>query len=239
MKILVTNDDGISAEGIVRLARMAKELGEVWVVAPKEQCSAMSQRITVHGDLTVRQEKFLEEGVPAYSVSGTPADCVKVALRYLLPEKPDVVFSGINCGYNIGFDIAYSGTVGAAIEAIMQGVPAIAFSNEANGNYEVAEAHMLAVTTDLLSRQIAANEIWNVNFPGCGLANCKGILETKKIAQSQFYLDNYSKMDYKDGSFGLSPMGIPVTEGAEGTDMHAVLNGYISVGKIRSHVVVA
>lgn len=236
MKILVTNDDGIQAEGIVRLARMAKELGEVWVVAPKEQCSAMSQRITVHGELTVRPEEFSVEGVRAYSVSGTPADCVKVALMYLLPEKPDVVFSGINCGYNIGFDIEYSGTVGAAIEAIMQGVPAIAFSNEANGNYEVAEAHMLAVTKDLLSRKIAMNEMWNVNFPGCGLANYQGILETQKIAQSQFYLDHYHKKDHADGSFVLSAAGIPVTEGAKGTDMRAVLDGYISIGKIKSQV---
>ncbi|MCI5873602.1 MAG: 5'/3'-nucleotidase SurE [Clostridiales bacterium] len=236
MRILVTNDDGIRAEGIARLARMAKELGEVWVVAPKEQCSAMSQRITVHADLMVRRETFPVEGVHAYSVDGTPADCVKVALMYLLPEKPDVVFSGINFGYNIGFDIAYSGTVGAAMEAIMQGVPAMAFSNESNGNYEVAEAHMLAVTKDLLEREIAANEIWNINFPGCGLAKYRGILEVEQAAQSQFYLDHYEREDYTDGSFRLSAAGIPVTEGAEGTDMYAVLDGYISVGKIRNLV---
>lgn len=239
MRILVTNDDGIRADGIARLARMAKELGEVWVVAPKEQCSAMSQRITVHADLIVRAETFPVSGVRAYSVDGTPADCVKVALMYLLPEKPDVVFSGINFGYNIGFDIAYSGTVGAAMEAIMQGVPAIAFSNESNGNYEVAEAHMLAVTKDLLGRKIAANELWNINFPGCGLAKYRGILEVEQVAQSQFYLDHYDREDYADGSFRLSAAGIPVTEGAKDTDMQAVLDGYISVGKIKSTILSA
>lgn len=236
MRILVVNDDGIRADGIVRLARMAKELGEVWVVAPREQCSAMSQRITVHADLVVRPETFPVPGVHAYSVEGTPADCVKVALMYLLPEKPDVVFSGINFGYNIGLDIAYSGTIGATMEAIMQGVPAIAFSNESNGNYEVAEAHMLAVTRDLLGQKIADNEIWNVNFPGCGLAKYQGILEVKRTAQSQFYLDHYERETYEDGSFRLSAAGIPVTEGAEGTDMRAVLDGYISVGKVRGLV---
>lgn len=236
MRILVTNDDGINAEGIRRLAQMAKELGEVWVVAPKEQCSAMSQRITVHADLMVRPEEFPVEGVHAYSVSGTPADCVKVAFMYLLPEKPDIVFSGINFGYNIGFDIAYSGTVGAAMEAIMQGVPAIAFSNASNGVYEVAEAHMLAVTKDLISREIASNEIWNVNFPGCPLQEYKGILEERQTAQSQFYLDNYDRKDYEDGSFRLSAAGIPVTDGVEGSDMRAVLDGYISIGKIQSQV---
>lgn len=234
MRILVTNDDGIRAEGIARLARMAKELGEVWVVAPKEQCSAMSQRITVHADLMVRPETFPVPGVHAYSVDGTPADCVKVALMYLMPQKPEVVFSGINFGYNIGFDIAYSGTVGATMEAIMQGVPALAFSNEGNGNYEVAEAHMLAVTKDLLNRKIAPNEIWNINFPGCGLAKYRGILEVEQTAQSQFYLDHYERQDDADGSFRLSAAGIPVTEGEEGTDMRAVLDGYISVGKIQS-----
>lgn len=238
MRILVVNDDGIRAEGIVRLARLAKEFGEVWVVAPKEQCSAMSQRITVHADLMVRPEEFPVGGVSAYSVEGTPADCVKVALMYLLPEKPDLVFSGINFGYNIGLDIAYSGTVGAAMEAIMQGVPAIAFSNESNGNYEVVEAHMLALTKDLLTREIAANEIWNVNFPGCGLTKYRGIMEVKQAAQSQFYLDHYDKEVYEDGSFRLSAAGLPVTEGAEGTDMRAVLDGYISIGKVRSHVLV-
>lgn len=236
MRILVTNDDGIHAEGIKRLAQMAKNLGEVWVVAPKEQCSAMSQRITVHADLTVRPETFPVEGVNAYSVSGTPADCVKVALMYLLPEKPDIVFSGINFGYNIGFDIAYSGTVGAAMEAIMQGVPAIAFSNESNGVYEVAEAHMLAVTKDLMSREIARNEIWNVNFPGCPLQEYRGILEERQTAQSQFYLDNYDRENNKDGSFRLSAAGIPVTDGAPGSDMRAVLDGCISISRIQSQV---
>lgn len=88
----------------------------------------------------------------------------------LLPERPDVVFSGINFGYNIGYDIAYSGTIGAAMEAIMHGIPAIAFSNESNGVYEVAEKYLLSVTKDLLKREKAANEIWNVNFPGCSIA---------------------------------------------------------------------
>ena len=236
MRILVTNDDGITAEGIAKLAKMAKELGEVWVVAPKEQCSAMSQRLTVLADLMVRRETFPVEGVHAYSVDGTPADCVKIALMHIMPKKPDIVFSGMNFGYNIGYDIAYSGTVGATMEAIMQGIPAIAFSNESNGNYEVAEAHMLAVTQELLRRKIARNEVWNINFPGCGLANYRGILEVEQIAQSQFYLDHYDRENYADGSFRLSAAGIAVTEGVKGTDMWAVLNGYISVGKVRSLV---
>ena len=123
MKILVVNDDSIHAPGIVLLAKAAMELGEVTVVAPANQCSAMSQRITIRGDMRV--DKVQDFPVPvkaAYKVDGTPADCLKIAMQYLLEEKPDYVFSGINDGYNAGFDIAYSGTLGAAFEAVMNGV---------------------------------------------------------------------------------------------------------------------
>ena len=139
-RILVVNDDGIGAEGIVRLAAAAKNLGEVWVVAPGQQCSAMSHCITVRGSLQIRQEDFPVPGVKAYSVAGTPADCVKVGIRHLMQDRPDVVFSGINCGYNVGVDILYSGTVGAAMEALVNGIPAIAFSEERGGTSEVADA---------------------------------------------------------------------------------------------------
>ena len=105
MRIMVVNDDGIESDGIRRLAGMAAELGEVWVVAPRHQCSAMSHCITVRGSLHMKEESFPVPGVKAYSVDGTPADCVKVGIKYLLPQKPDIVFSGINCGYNVGADI--------------------------------------------------------------------------------------------------------------------------------------
>lgn len=236
MRILVTNDDGIGTEGIRRLAAMAAELGEVWVAAPKSQCSAMSQRITVRGELAVRREEFPVEGVHAYSVDGTPADCVKVALRYLLPERPNIVFSGINVGYNVGFDIAYSGTVGAAMEAKMQGIPAIAFSNQGNNVYEVAEKYLLSVTKDLLEREISADKIWNVNFPGCALSDFKGIREEQNPAQHQFYMDHYERRDTEDG-FVLSAIGIPSSQApGDGSDMSAVMSGYISIGKIKNMV---
>ena len=119
MRILIVNDDGIRSSGLISLARMAVELGEVWVAAPESQCSAMSHRISVFGAVGVQPEPdFPVNGVKAYSISGSPADCVKVALAYIMKERPDVVFSGINNGYNVGIDILYSGTVGAAMEAL-------------------------------------------------------------------------------------------------------------------------
>ena len=95
MRILIVNDDGIKAPGIRKLAELSMQLGKVWVVAPKSQCSAMSQRITLFEDIEVTPECYDLDGVRAYSVGGTPADCVKVALEFLMPEKPDIVFSGI------------------------------------------------------------------------------------------------------------------------------------------------
>ena len=191
MRILVVNDDSIEATGIIKLAAKAKELGEVWVVAPARQCSAMSQRITVRGNLElIRREDFPVDGVKAYSLSGTPADCVKVAVEYLLKDQlPDIVFSGINKGYNVGFEIAYSGTVGATLEAISKGIPAIAFSVEMDENYEVTDQYLIPVTRELLKKKIASNEIWNVNFPGCGLQKYQGIRWDTIPAQTQFFLD--------------------------------------------------
>ena len=133
MKILVVNDDSIHSPGIALLAKAAMELGEVTVVASAHQCSAMSQKITICGDMRVdKVEDFPVPVKAAYKVDGTPVDCVKIALQYLLEERPDYVFSGINDGYNTGFDIAYSGTMGAAFEAVMNGVPAMAFSSTMN-----------------------------------------------------------------------------------------------------------
>lgn len=239
MRILVVNDDGITAPGISRLAKMACEFGEVWVVAPDSQCSAMSQRITVHGNLEVKREPFPVEGVHAYSVSGTPADCVKVALMHIMPERPDVVFSGINGGYNAGIDLLYSGTVGAAMEALTRGIPAIAFSCEREGDYDVVDAYLYPIAKELLAEKLPANEIWNVNFPCCTLQELKGILRDRKPAQTQFYLDHYEKKELPGGSFGLYAAGVPVTEGEEGTDIAAVLSNYISIGTVRNAVLSA
>lgn len=237
MRILVTNDDGIRAEGIRRLAEVAAEFGEVWVVAPEFQCSAMSQCITVRGGLTVKETAFPVEGVKSYSVGGTPADCVKVGLAYLMPERPDLVFSGVNHGYNAGYDIAYSGTVGAAMEALMQGVPAIAFSNQSNGVYEVLEQYIRPVTRDLLGRPIGANEIWNVNFPGCSLEACRGIREVDGTADRAFFLDSYDRVDAGDGSFTLTPVEEMRREAQEKSDVGALLDNYVTIGKIRNNLI--
>ena len=221
---------------ISHLAKMAAGLGEVWVVAPDQQCSAMSHKITVYGTLEVKQFDFSEASVHAYGVSGTPADCVKVGVKYLMEHKPDIVFSGVNYGYNVGLDILYSGTVAAAMEALLHGIPAIAFSKEMDDNYDVVDANILSITKDLLSRPIQKNEIWNVNFPGCTMSDYRGVLYDRIPAQTQFYLDNYERSAIENNDFRLTINGRRVTDAEEGTDMRAVLDNYISVGKVRSSI---
>lgn len=239
LKILVVNDDGISSPGIVRLAENAAKFGDVWVIAPARQCSGMSQKLTIFENMEVRQVDFPVPVMAAYSLDGTPADCVKVAVKMLLKEKPDIVFSGINFGYNAGLDIAYSGTVGATMEAAINGIPAIAFSSQHNGSDAVAEKYIEQITGELLAKPLPLGQVWNVNFPGCPLSECKGILRDRKIAQLCFFENCYELKKRDDGSEEFVPYSdlSETVLAADGTDVHALLHGYVSIGKITSAVV--
>ena len=223
MRILITNDDGIGAPGIRRLAEMAASLGEVWVVAPENQCSAMSHRITIRGQMTARRVDF---PVPAAS------------LMYLMRDhRPDMVFSGVNHGYNAGYDIAYSGTVGAAMEAMMQGVPAMAWSTEAVDCHEVEDRYMREIAAELLAKKAPEGGIWNVNFPGCALADCRGIRWDTTVAPIQVFKEFYSPNLTDDGEvLTIGATKTVSSETPEGTDLRAVLENYISVGIVKSSV---
>lgn len=236
MRILVVNDDGIDATGIEVLARAAMDLGEVTVVAPAEQCSAMSQKITIRGALRAERVPEFPVNVEAWKVSGTPADCVKVAVQYILKEKPDYVFSGVNAGWNAGFDIAHSGTLGAAFEAAMYGIPAAAFSNAHGASTELVEKYLPGIVRELAAAQPPAGAVWNVNFPGCADAELKGVLRERFVAPVPLFREWYVPSKAADGSVCLEIGGEPVTDPAaapEGSDLEAVLKGYISIGSVR------
>lgn len=239
LKILVVNDDGISAPGIARLAANAAKFGDVWVVAPAKQCSAMSQKLTIFENLELKRVEFPVPVKAAYSLNGTPADCVKVAVKMLLKNKPDIVFSGINYGYNAGLDIAYSGTVGATMEAAINGIPAIAFSSRDGESDEVTERYIEEITAELLNKPLPLGKVWNVNFPGCPLSRCKGILRDRKIAQLCFYENCYELKKRDDGGEEFIPYSdlSETARAPEGTDVHALINDYISIGAITSAVV--
>lgn len=237
MKILVVNDDSISAPGLALLAKAAMELGDVWVVAPAHQCSAMSQKLSISGALKVeRVEDFPVPVKAAYKVDGTPVDCVRVALQYILDERPDYVFSGINNGYNVGFEIAYSGTLGAAFEAVMNGIPAMAFSSTFQAPLRIAEQHLVPIARELLEAGQGRGEVWNVNFPAVEL---KGILRDRSIAPIRLFSSDYLETRLPDGAVSLAIQGEPLTAEdivPEGTDVEAVLKNCISIGKVKCAV---
>ena len=250
LKILVTNDDGIDAPGIARLAACASKLGNVMVVAPRTQCSGMSHHITLHRPMELKErDDFPVPGVKAYSLDGTPADCVRSVVHGMLdkdagekgagtpayfsrnPYFPDLVLSGINAGANAGFDIVYSGTVGAAMEASLYGIPAICFSQVKEGCDDAADHYLDQIARELTDRKLPAGQIWNVNFPACSLHELKGVLYDRIPDHWCMYRDYYYE---KDGLVSVTDE--MRSEGDLQTDIGAVLANYISVGIIRNPV---
>lgn len=236
MRILVVNDDGIQAPGIRKLAELARQFGEVTVAAPKRQCSGMSHRITVDLGMKIAKVDFPVDGVEAYSIDGTPADCVKLAIRNVLRETPDIVFSGINKGYNIGYEILYSGTVGAAMEALVHGVPAIAYSQDDTADYAVVEKYFGELTEILLKQKIGAEQIWNVNFPNCAAKEVKGILYDRVPAKLEFYHDRFELEKMDENIYMANSIHKKKKSAPGGTDAEALLENYISVSKLNSIV---
>jgi len=170
MNILITNDDGIRADGIIELAKKMSKIANVYVVAPDTQKSATGHAITIHTPIMVNEE-FIQENIKAYSITGTPADCVKVGLEALFKEvNIDLVLSGINNGPNLGTDVIYSGTVSAAIEGLVQNKPAIAISyNEFNvkkETYKEVSKYVVKIVEDVKDKlDILEDCILNVNIP--------------------------------------------------------------------------
>lgn len=231
MNILISNDDGIRAEGIARLAAAALPFGRVYVAAPQSQCSGMSQKLTIRGALAVEQADFSVPVEAAWAVGGTPADCVKAAVKALVPWRPDVVLTGVNQGWNAGLDIAYSGTIGAALEGVMNGIPAIAFSAREFCDPGAMEVYLPRVLQELLQALPKPGTLWNVNFPDCAASACKGILRGRVPAACSFYDNEY---DRAEGALSIRVSNQGPEQCREGSDIHAILHGYVSIGEVRS-----
>lgn len=229
-KILITNDDGIDSDGIVRLARTALEFGEVWVVAPDNQRSAMSHSVTLRHSVEAWKMDFPVPGVHAYACDGKPADCVRIGVLNIVPGKPDHVFSGINYGYNVASDLQYSATAGAAFEAAFQKVHTIAFSEDACDMHEVTERYLREIIAELLDKPLAVNQIWNVNFPGCRLTECNGILRDREVSTDEYYKDHYIETVISEDRISYMVEGIRNYHASENTDLKAILDNYVSIG---------
>jgi len=241
--ILITNDDGIRSEGLVRLAEQAKRFGEVWAVAPEDQRSAASHSITLHSPIDIYPVEYPVEGVKAFSCSGGPADCVRAGCLYVLPRKPDVVLSGINHGLNVASDLQYSATAGTAFEAAFQGIPGIAFSEEAVPLHETADRYLPEVLDEVLGEffecgvleTLPPDRILNVNFPGCRLTECRGIMRDVTVSDGLVYRDRYVLREtLPGGGMRLMVEGVPDGRAAGGTDLWAVKSGYVAVGTVRN-----
>ena len=234
-KILITNDDGIEADGLIRLAEAAKEFGELWVVAPAHQRSAASHSITLRDPLYVKECSFPVSGVRAFSCSGMPADCVRVGSLSVMPYKPDVVLSGINYGYNVASDTQYSATVGAALEAAFQGYNGIAVSEESVDNHDTTDAYLKELLAEYIDRAPERNSIVNINIPGCDRTECRGILRDRITSAGSFFHDRYKKLgEEEDGSVIYMVDGIYNEDAEPDTDFRAVVDRYISVGIVHN-----
>lgn len=225
MIILLTNDDGIRAPGLSALRTACSGLGEIYIVAPDRERSAVSHAFTLHSPLRAE-----EVGERSYAVDGTPTDCVNLGIHGILPQRPALIISGINRGGNMGDDLTYSGTVAAAMEGTMMGVPSIAVSLDLLSNREEEYQHAASVAARIalmvLQRGLPPDTFLNVNVPPSGTPNqiqitrqgrrvYGGMVEQKTDPRGRsYYWLGGGELDFVD---------------EPGTDFHAVKRGMVSV----------
>lgn len=235
--ILVTNDDGVSSPGLHELARAVEPFGTVSILAPERNWSASGHVKTIDRPLRVR-EVILNGGMKAMACDGAPSDCVALAHAGFFPEPVDLVVSGINNSANLGHDVTYSGTVTAAMEAAIWGIPAIAFSLDTPADYpgiidfKPAGAIARTIVDSALRNGIAEHILLNVNVPYLAVEQIKGILITRMGLR--VYHDKLDKRVDPRGkpyywAIGETPTGIP----ERGTDIGAITEGYVSVTPIQ------
>ena len=226
--ILVTNDDGVTAPGIKALIAAMKPLGEVVVVAPDSPQSGMGHAITVNSTLYVEK---LDNEQNIYTCSGTPADCVKIAINEILKRKPDLCVSGINHGSNSSINVIYSGTMSAAIEAGIEGIPAIGFSlldYSWNANFEAAAIYARKIASTVIENKLPEGVILNVNIPNLQEIDIKGIKISRQAKAN--WVEEFDKRVNPMGReyYWLTGKFVDLDKG-EDTDEWALKNNYVSV----------
>ncbi|MDC1217757.1 MAG: 5'/3'-nucleotidase SurE [Flavobacteriales bacterium] len=229
--ILVTNDDGITAPGIRMLIEVMNEIGDVVVVAPDSPQSAMGHAITINSTLHCHKIKVTEGPQEEFSCSGTPADCVKLAVNELMDKKPDLCVSGINHGSNSSINVIYSGTMSAAIEAGIQGIPAIGFSLldfSWNADFTPLKKIISQITLEALSHKIPRGVVLNVNFPKLREQQIKGIKICRQAKAN--WVEEFDKRTNPMGKKYYWLTGTFVNDDkGEDTDEWALSKGFVSV----------
>ncbi len=231
MRILLTNDDGIHAEGLEVLERIARQISDdVWVVAPETDQSGVAHSLSLNDPLRVRE---IDER--HFAVRGTPTDCVIMAVRSILDTPPDLVLSGINHGSNIADDVTYSGTIAAAMEGTLMGVRSIAlsqaydFGSEFGVRYDTAEAHAVGVIRSLLEFDLPSDTLLNVNFPKHPPEAVQGVKVVRQGKRDAGSLYIESRHDGRGKPYHWLAFHNRVPSAREGTDLGALKDGYISV----------
>jgi len=229
MNILVTNDDGINSEGLWQLVRELKEIARVTVVTPESERSAIGTAVSLLQSVKVLKTKSAVDGVTAYTVDGTPSDCVILALGKLIPETVDLVISGINDGINQGEDVYISGTVGGALQGYFRGSSAIAISAPRHcHDGMVTAATVIARLAELIiAAQLPSRIFLNVNVPDLTRDKIAGVKITRLARTSHI---NTVHDDSRDREDYFDLVRTAVSEAAiKGTDMHAKEHGFISI----------
>ena len=232
MRILVTNDDGIHAEGLAVLEHIAAELSDdVWVVAPETDQSGVAHSLSLSNPLRLRQisEK-------RFAVTGTPTDCVIMAARSIMVEnRPDLVLSGVNRGQNVAEDVTYSGTIAAAMEGTLLGIPSIAVSQaygpggRDNIHWDCAQHHAPGIIRRLLKEGIPEGVLFNLNFPNVVPGEVEGVAVTVQGRRDQELLQLQPRQDGRGNPYFWIAFSRGRTEPANGTDLRALAENKISV----------
>jgi len=229
--ILVTNDDGITAPGIRALIKIMNKIGDVVVVAPDKAQSGMGHAITIDNVLTCNSITIDDGPQLEYTCSGTPADCVKMAISEILNRKPDLCVSGINHGANASINVIYSGTMSAAVEAGIEGVPAIGFSLlnfKWDADFKASEEYVENITLNALSEGIPEGVVLNVNIPNFKKEKIKGVKICRQA--NGYWKEDFDKRKSPFGKeyYWLSGEFVCKDKGQD-TDIYALENGYVSI----------
>lgn len=228
--ILITNDDSVNAKGIRSLIQTAKQFGRVVVVAPDKAQSGMGHAITINHPLRLNRVDLFD-GIESYSCSGTPVDCVKLAIYEVLKCKPDLLLSGINHGENTSTNVLYSGTMSAAIEGAMEGIHSIGFSladYASDADFSACQPFIEKIIIKTLDSGLATNTCLNVNFPNLSIDKIKGI---RICSQAHaFWADRFDKrLDQFGNPYFWLTGDFAEVNPKENTDLEALKNGYVSI----------
>jgi 5'-nucleotidase len=230
MRILITNDDGIHSEGIKVLIKEFEVDNEVIVVAPDVQRSAAGHSITINRPIIVREQCI--EGVKsrAYSIDGTPADCVKLGVEKICNKNIDMIISGINYGTNLGSDVIYSGTVSAAIEGAVCKIPSFAVSLDINGeeyDYKAAAKFARKIILQAMNKNIKKDIVLNINVPALPEEQIKGIRVSE--LGNRIYQNSYLETKLENSEIGYKIEGFPEDEDVINTDTFNLKQGFVTI----------